>query len=82
MAIRPDATLPATDEARASVRAMLAAARHAALAYADPLPGISRIALGLCPEGRPVTLISALAPHFAALAALPDCALLIGEPGA
>lgn len=79
---RADPTLPPDDEARALARALLAA-RHAALAYTDAAtntPGISRIALGLCPDGRPLTLISALAPHFAGLAAYPDCALMVGEP--
>jgi heme iron utilization protein len=77
-----DRTLPPDDEARGKGRAMLAGARHAALAYADPAPGISRIALGLCPQGQPMTLISALAPHFAALQANPASALLVGEVGA
>lgn len=57
---------------------------HAALAWTDPqtgTPGISRIAFGLDPEGDPVTLISALAEHFAALRANPDCAVMVGEVG-
>lgn len=60
---------------------MLAGARHIALAYADPDPGISRIALGLCLAGRPMTLISAFTPHFAALQANPACAMMVGEVG-
>lgn len=76
-----DRTLPPDDTARAQARAMLAGAQHAALAYADPLPGISRISFGLCPRRRPLTLISALAPHYAALRANPACALLLGEVG-
>lgn len=63
---------------------MLAEARHAALAWTDPetrTPGISRIAFGLGPDGTPVTLISALAPHSAALAAHPSAAVMLGEPG-
>jgi hypothetical protein len=81
----PDPVRPADDAARAQARAMLAAARHAALAWTDPAtgtPGISRIGFGLDADGRPVTLISALAPHSAALAAHPDAAVLVGEPGA
>ncbi len=65
-------------------RGLLQTARHAALAYTDAdsaSPGISRIAFGLDPAGRPVTLISSLAPHVAALRANPACALLVGEPG-
>lgn len=77
-----DRTLPPDDAVRERARAMLSQASHAALAYADPLPGISRIALGLCPAGHPVTLISALAPHFAALRANPASALMVGEVGA
>jgi heme iron utilization protein len=54
------------------------------LAWTDPVtgaPDISRIAFGLDPEGGPVTLISALAPHMAALRAHPDCAVMLGEVG-
>ena len=81
---RPDPTLPATDDARALARTLLRAATHAALAVTDAAtgtPGISRIAWGLGPDDRPVTLISALAPHFAALAAHPACAVMVGEVG-
>lgn len=56
---------------------------HGALAYTgkDGFPGISRIALGLDQSGALLTLISALAPHFAALQAQQNCALMLGEPG-
>jgi putative heme iron utilization protein len=79
-----DPVAAATDEARALARSLLTAATHAALAVTDPadgLPGISRIAFGLAPDGGAVTLISALAPHFAALQARPACALMLGEVG-
>jgi putative heme iron utilization protein len=79
-----DPVQPADGVALTEARALLAGARFAALAYTDPdtgTPGISRIALGLDPSGGPVTLISALAPHFAALRAHPACALMVGEPG-
>ncbi|AWB49724.1 pyridoxamine 5-phosphate oxidase [Gemmobacter aquarius] len=71
----------ATPDAIALARALLAQP-HAALAVtdADGTPAISRIAFGTSPAG-PLTLISNLAPHFAALAANPACALLLGEPG-
>lgn len=81
---RPDPTLPPDDAARAQARDLLAAARHAALAVTDArsgTPGISRIAFGLDPGGVPLALVSALAPHRAALAARPDCAFMVGEPG-
>ncbi|MDO9641367.1 MAG: pyridoxamine 5-phosphate oxidase [Pseudotabrizicola sp.] len=84
MATRPDPVLPADDAGRALSRDLLAAA-HAALSYLEAenaSPGISRIAFGLCPDGVPMTLISALAPHSAGLRAHPACALLLGEPGA
>ena len=83
MAKRPDPVAAADDEARALARSLLAA-DHAALAVIDPTdgtPGISRIAFGLDPQGCPITLVSSLAPHFAALRANPACALLLGAPG-
>ena len=82
MPTRPDPVAAATPDARAL--ALLAGARHAALAVIDPesgTPGISRIALGLDPDGLPLTLISTLAQHTAALRANPAAALLVGELG-
>lgn len=84
MTERRDPVSEADAPARSEARALLTGARHAALAWNDPAtatPGISRIAFGLDPKGAPVTLISALAPHFAALAASPDCAVMVGEVG-
>ena len=81
---RPDPVHPADDAAIDLARGLTRTARHAALAYTDPdtaTPGISRIAFGLGPQGAPMTLISALAPHFAALRANPACAIMVGEPG-
>ena len=80
----PDPVLAANQDALDLARGLMATARHAPLAYTDPetaAPGISRIAFGLGPDGGPVTLISNLAPHFAALRAHPACALMVGEPG-
>ncbi len=76
-----DPVQPTTPEALTLARTLLAQP-HAALAVtdADGTPAISRIAFGLSPHG-PVTLISSLSQHFAALAAAPACALLLGEPG-
>lgn len=82
---KPDPVQPADAEARALARDLLTRSRHGALAWTDPetgTPGISRIAFGLCPAGGPLTLISGLAPHRAALAAHPDAALMLGEPEA
>ncbi len=84
MEARPDPVATADDEARALARGLLGAARHAALAVIDPAsgaPGISRIAFGLCPQGHPLTLISGLAPHTAALRANPAAAVMVGEVG-
>jgi heme iron utilization protein len=81
---RPDPTLAPTQEARTQAQALLAGARHAALAYLDAgsgTPGISRIALGPGPDGGPLTLISALAPHWAALQSRPEAAILVGDVG-
>jgi heme iron utilization protein len=80
MTQRPDPVAPADDAARTQARSLLQTARHAALAWTDPetlTPGISRIAFGLDATGGAVTLISALAPHFAALRATPDCAVML-----
>lgn len=84
MTPRPDPFQPPDTAARTQARALLAQARHAALAFTDPVsgtPGISRIALGLDGAGVPLTLVSALAAHTPALAARPDCSLMVGEPG-
>ncbi|TGD66453.1 pyridoxamine 5-phosphate oxidase [Tabrizicola sp. WMC-M-20] len=84
MATRPDPVLPVDDAGRTLSRDLLATP-HAALSYLEAetaAPGISRIAFGLDPDGVPMTLISALAPHTAGLRANPACALLLGEPGA
>ena len=84
MPTRPDPVAAADAEARKLARDLVLGASHAALAVVDPsdgTPGISRIAFGLAPEGGFLTLVSALAPHHAALAANPSCALLLGEVG-
>jgi hypothetical protein len=78
----PDRTLPPDAEARALARSLLAA-DHAALSFldaADALPAVSRIALARGPDGAPMTLVSALAPHHAGLAAHPACALMVAAP--
>ena len=83
MANPKDPVQAADAEARALAHSLLAA-RHAALAWSDPEtghPSISRIAFGLCPEGLPLTLISGLAPHLAALQADPRCSVMLGEAG-
>lgn len=81
---RPDKVAVADAEALGLAAQLLHGFNHAALAWTDPetqTPGISRIAYGLDPEGIPMTLISGLAPHQAALRSHPDCALMLGEVG-
>jgi putative heme iron utilization protein len=65
--------------------AELMAMTHAALSFADAetgLPGISRIAFGLGPDGVPMTLISGLTAHAPALRRHADCAVMLGDVGA
>jgi len=85
MTERPkDPIRPTDDEARALARGLIAAARFAALGVIDQdsgAPMVTRIALVPGPDGVPLTLISTLSSHTAALAARPECSLLIGEPG-
>ncbi len=78
-----DTIRPTDDQARALAGGLLRAASFAALAVNDPetgAPYVSRIGLGWV-EGRPVSLVSALAHHTRALGGNPSCALLVGEPG-
>ena len=82
--LRQIGTATATAAPAALALDLLVGARHAALAVIDPgsgTPGISRIALGLDPDGLPLSLISTLARHTAALRANPAAALMVGEPG-
>lgn len=65
-------------------RDLIATAPHAALGVLDPetgAPFVTRIALGTDDTGHPVTLISTLARHTAALKSDPRASLLVGEPG-
>ncbi|MEX0318720.1 MAG: HugZ family protein [Ruegeria sp.] len=81
---KPDPFQPADDAARSLARELVRDATHAALAVLRPgttLPSVTRIALATDAKGRPVSLISDLAPHTQALTDNPACALLIGEPG-
>ena len=74
---------PTDDEARLLARDLIESARFAGLAYIDKVDGtpmISRVALVVGPNGAPLSLISDLSHHSAALQHDPICALLIGEP--
>lgn len=77
---KSDPVAAADAEACALARKLLAASNHASLAWTDPVtrtPGISRIAYGLDMNGVPLTLISGLAPHTAALCAGADCSVML-----
>lgn len=76
---------PLDQTARDTARKLLVQSRHAALAVVLPgggHPMVSRIGLASTGQGAPLTLISDLAAHTAALEANPACSLLVGEPGA
>ncbi|MEM8579055.1 MAG: pyridoxamine 5'-phosphate oxidase family protein [Pseudomonadota bacterium] len=71
-----------TPEARAQALGLLRDATFAALAVTqDGAPSVTRIGMATTAEGAPLSLISKLSPHTAALEADPRCALLVGEPG-
>ncbi|MFZ7092192.1 HugZ family protein [Primorskyibacter sp. 2E233] len=75
---------PTDDEARQLARNLMQTARYGALAVLDPqsrAPLVSRIAVVPGPDGLPLSLVSDLAAHTAALKADPRCSLMVGEPG-
>ncbi|PCJ07388.1 MAG: pyridoxamine 5-phosphate oxidase [Rhodobacteraceae bacterium] len=74
---------PTDDEARALATGLIAKARFAALGVIMEAgtPLVTRVAFGLDPEGRPISLVSSLSVHTRALMANPACSLLVGEPG-
>jgi heme iron utilization protein len=81
---KTDPIRPTDDAARSLARGLIAQARFAALGVIDPdthAPMVTRIALVPGLDGAPLTLISGLSAHTAALAANPACSLLIAEPG-
>lgn len=80
-----DPIRPTDDAARQLARDLIARARFGALGVIDPdshAPMVTRIALVPGADGAPISLISALSAHTAALAARPDCSLLIAGPDA
>lgn len=80
---RPSPIRPTDDEARTLARRLIDSARFGALGVHDPetgAPMVSRIAVATDPRGVPLTLISDLSHHTAALRADPTCSLLVGEP--
>lgn len=82
---KTDPIRPTDDEARALARDLIDTARFGALGVMDPetgAPMVTRIAVVPGPDGLPLTLVSTLSSHTAALDADPACSLLVGEPGA
>lgn len=75
---------PTDDDARALAETLLQTARTAALAvltsHGGPL--VTRIAFGRTPDGQPLTLVSDLSAHTAALRSDPRCSLLVGDVSA
>lgn len=81
---KPATIRPTDDDARATARGLLSAARFGALGVIDPEtggPAVSRVAVARDADGQPMTLISDLSHHSQALRADPACSLLVGEPG-
>jgi len=84
MADKKDILRETDDEARSLARKLVRQARYAAIAVLDPETGdplASRVLAGTDVDGAPVILISALAPHTAALLADPRASVLFGEIG-
>lgn len=72
---------PVDDEARSLARQLLDGATFAALGVLqDGAPAVTRIAFATTPDGAPLSLISDLSTHTAALEENPVCSLLVGEP--
>lgn len=84
MAEKKDVLRETDDEARSLARRLVRASRYATVAALDAETGdplASRVLTGTDVDGVPVILISALAPHMAALRADPRASLLFGEVG-
>ncbi len=80
----PSPIRPTDDDARTLARSLIEKAKFGALACTDPASGtplISRISVVPGPDGMPLSLVSDLSHHTAALKADPACAILLGEPG-
>lgn len=81
---RRDPVRPTDDAARQLARKLLTKARFGALGVIDPAtgaPAVTRVAVATDADGTPVTLVSDLSRHTAALRKTPACSLLVGEPG-
>lgn len=84
MADKKDILRETDDDARSLATKLVRQARYAAIAVLDPETGdpmASRVLTGTDVDGTLVILISALAPHMAALLADPRASVLFGEVG-
>lgn len=71
-------------EAIRLAKTLIRTARYGALAALDPesgAPVASRVAVATDMDGTPLTLVSGLSAHTAAILADSRCSLLLGEPG-
>ena len=83
--MKKDPFQPLDDDARALTRSLIQSARFGALGVLSPETGaplVTRVAVGTDVDGTPVTLISDLSAHTAALKSDPRCSVLLGEPSA
>ena len=81
---KTDPIRPTDDEARRLARGLLDDAGFGALGVLDPetgAPVVTRITVGVDADGAPLTLVSSLSSHTAALRSDPACSLMVGEPG-
>ncbi|MEM0978351.1 MAG: DUF2470 domain-containing protein [Pseudomonadota bacterium] len=81
---KPNPIKDTTPEAVRHAKTLIRTARFGALAVVDTqsgAPAVSRVTVATDPVGSPVILISQLSPHFAALEANAEAAILLGEPG-
>jgi len=80
--MKRDPFQPVDEDARLLAQQLIKSASFAALGVLDNgAPAVTRIALGITPDGRPLSLVSDLSSHTRALRANPTCSLLVGEPG-
>ena len=80
---KPDTFQQPDDDTRALIRQLIDGASEAALATLRPdtgTPSVTRIAIATAPDGAPMSMVSSLAHHTAALEANGACSLLISAP--
>lgn len=80
---KPDTFQTPDDETRALVRSLIESASEVVLATLRPdttTPSISRVAMAVDPDGVPMTMVSNLAHHTAALETNSACALMVEAP--